>query len=234
MPTPTIKTIDLVNSVCLRVGYPVTSSAVSNSDTTYQQMVACLNDAGVDMLQIHDWPRMIRSFTFSVVADFAGQKEKGFPLPDDFYSFANDTQWNNSTQWPLRGPATPVQWNQLLVRSFVSQFSIIWRNKEDQFFVMSPPTNAQDLSFEYASNAWVQDADNPTVFKTQTDKDGDTLLLPPYILKQFTRAKWTESKGFKADAAYRDFYLALRRRIGADEGATVMTLNKRRYYEGAL
>lgn len=218
--------LDIITEVCLNVGYPVPTTIFSAEDMTYQQMGQCFNDAGRDLLIVHNWPRIVRTHTVSVVSDYSGQKEKGFALPSDFYCFQNDTFWNNDTQWPLRGPATPAQWRTLMVRNYISQFSLVWRNKENMFYIMSPPDAAQDISFEYQSNSWVTDSlGNPlTVAVSETDIP----LLDPYVLKQFTRAKWLESKGFKSDAAYRDFYIAVRRSIGAEEGGTTLSLNRSR------
>lgn len=214
----------IVQNVAQMVGYPSPADAAGSTDPAVQQLVQAVNTAGIDMLSLHDWQELSKSYSVSIVADSPGQQEKAFALPDDFYEFSDQTQWNSTNQWPAIGPISPQMWQTLLVRTTLPTLSFYWQVRGNQLYILSPPTSAQTLTYFYQSVAWVQDQDNSSLYKNRATKNGDVILLDPYLVTQLARVKWLEMKGFDSSAAMRDFQVAFENRKGNERGAPVLTM----------
>lgn len=214
----------IVQNVAALVSYPTPSDPAGDTDPAVQQMVQAVNLAGLDMLALHDWQELTKSYSVSITADTPGQTEKAFALPTDFYEFVDQTQWNSTMQWPAIGPVSPQQWQALLVRQTLPTLSFYWQVRGNSLYILSPPTSAQTLTFFYQSIAWVTDGDDPTTYKNRATKNSDTILLDSVLMTQLTRAKWLELKGLDSSAAMRDFQVAFENRKGNEKGARVLSM----------
>jgi hypothetical protein len=214
----------IVQNLAQMVSYETPSDPAGSQDTSVQQMVQAVNMAGLDLLSMYDWQELTKPYTMSIVADGPGQAQKAFPLPEDFYDWVDQTQWNSTNQWPAIGPISPQMWQQLIVRQVLPTLSFYWQVRGNSIYILSPPTAAQDLTFYYQSYAWVRDQDNPDLYKNRATKNGDTILLDSYLVTLFARAKWLEMKGLDSSAAMRDFHLSLENRWGQEKGAPVLSM----------
>lgn len=214
----------IVQNMAQMVGYPVPVDPAGDTDPAVGQMVQAVNMAGTDLLSMGDWQELTKSHSISIVADSPGQQEKSFALPDDFYEFADQTQWNSTNQWPAIGPISPQMWQTLLVRTTLPTLSFYWQVRGSRIYILSPPTDAQTLTFFYQSYAWVQDQDVSTTYKNRATKNGDIILLDSYMVTLLARVKWLEMKGFDSAAAMRDFQVAFENRKGNEKGAPVLTM----------
>jgi len=193
-------------------------------------MVQSVNQAGTDLLGMHDWQSLHRTYSIPIIADFPGQSSKLFPLPEDFLMFYDQTQWNNSQQLPMIGPVLPQDWQRVTVRTADFVTRLLWRVREGQWEIKSPPEVAQTVSMEYISQGYVQDQDDATLFKNYADKNGDLFLIDEYLIYYLAKAKWLEVKGFDSAAAMRDFQVAFEQRFTQEQGAPVLSLINRTGY----
>jgi hypothetical protein len=214
----------IVQNVAQMVGYPVPVDPAGDADPAVAQMVQALNMAGTDLMSMGDWQELTKSYSISITADSPGQQEKSFALPDDFYEFCDQTQWNSTNQWPAIGPISPQMWQALLVRTTLPTFSFYWQVRGTRLYILSPPTDAQTLTFFYQSIGWVQDQDDSNLYKNRAVKNGDIILLDSYMVTLLTRVKWLEMKGFDSAAAMRDFQVAFENRKGNEKGAPILTM----------
>lgn len=232
-PSPSSSTFQMVNdstlsaivqNVAALVSYPVPSDPAGDTDPAVQQMVQAVNLAGLDLLAMHDWQELTKTYSFSIGADSPGQTEKAFALPPDFYEFLDQTQWNTSMKWPCIGPVSPQQWQALIVRQTLPTLSFYWQVRGNYLYVLAPPTAPQTMTFFYQSMAWVIDGDDSTTYKNRATKNADTILLDSLLMTQLTRTKWLEMKGLDSSAAMRDFQVAFENRKGNEKGANVLNL----------
>jgi hypothetical protein len=106
-----------------------------------------------------------------------------------------------------------------------ANFTLTWQVRQNQiFFLNPPPPPGQDFKFMYLSQALVQDADDPNLFKNIASKAGDTFQLDGILMTLLTRMKWLEARGFDSSTAVRDFLLAFDSRIGAQKGANILNM----------
>jgi len=215
---------NIVNHVCRMVGLPVSSDPAGSTDPAVQQMVAGVNLAGEDMLNLYEWRKLVKSYEISVVADYAGQLEKSFDLPGDFWQFIDQTQWNKNTRLPAIGPISDQVWQEIKIRMPKVVLTFLWQIRDQKLWIQSPPSTAQVFSFYYMSQGWVVDADDPELLKNEADKNADTILFNSFLMRLLTRVKWLEMKGFDSSAAMRDFQLAYENRKGDEQGAEILSM----------
>ena len=234
MPFQIIRTdtlLGLCNRVLQSVGFPVQTDVAGSNDPAVQQMVQSVNQAGTDLLGMHDWQQMLKTFSTLVVEDFPGQSSKLVPLPEDFLMFKDQSQWNVSQQLPMIGPVLSQDWQRITVRTADFVTRLLWRVRDNQWEIKSPPPPpGQTISMEYISQGYVQDQDDALLFKNFATKNGDVFLIDQYLIYYLAKAKWLEVKGFDSAAAMRDFTTAFEQRFVQDQGAPVLSLINRTGY----
>jgi hypothetical protein len=215
-----------IQNICKLVGHPPAIDSAGSTDPAIQQMGAAVNTALGDLLTLHEWQDLTIRASIPIIADFAGQKEKPFSLPLDFYRFIDQSQWGGQTMLPAMGPISNQAWMQYTVRSYTPQLTLFWQIRGDKLVVLNPPFSAPiDFEFMYISRAQVIDQDDPTLIKNVADKNGDNFKLDGFMIMLFARAKYLEWKGFDSSAAMRDFMSVYLSRAGADKGAPILSLN---------
>jgi len=214
----------IVQNVAQLVSFPAPADPAGDSDPAVVQMVQAVNLAGIDLLGMADWQELTKTHTLSIQASTPGIKEQAFTLPEDFYEFIDQTQWNSTMQWPAIGPVSPQAWQELLVRQTLPTLSFYWQVRGNELYILAPPTATQNLTFFYQSFAWVRDADNATLWKNRANKNGDTVLLDSHLMTQLSRVKWLEMKGLDSSAAMRDFQVNFENRKGNEKGASVLSM----------
>lgn len=214
----------IVQNVAQLVSFPTPSDPAGDSDPAVVQMVQSVNLAGLDLLSMADWQELTKSHSISIQAETPGISQQAFPLPDDFYEWVDQTQWNSTMQWPAIGPISPQMWQQLLNRRVLPTLSFYWQVRDNYIYILSPPTSAQTLTFFYQSVAWVRDQDNSNLYKNRATKNGDVILLDSYLVTLLARVKWLEMKGLDSAAAMRDFQVNYENRKMNEKGAPVLTM----------
>ena len=214
----------IVQNVASMVAFPVPADPAGDPDPTVQQFVQAANMAGIELLTMYDWQELIKNYQIPITATFNGQKEKGFPLPEDFFDWIDQTNWNATTQFPSLGPVSAQMWQQLLIRTTLPTLSFYWQVRDNMIYVLAPPSSPQTMNVFYMSQAWVQDQDDPTLYKNRITKNGDKALLDATLITLYTRVKWLEMKGLDSAAAMRDFQLTYDNRRGSEKGAPVLSM----------
>jgi hypothetical protein len=214
----------LVQGVAADVGYPVPNDPAGSTDPAVVQMVTAVNRAGLELLGLFDWQELTKSYTIPVKSAYTGQKERSFDLPEDFYDWIDQTQWNATTQLPGIGPVSPQDWKTLIVRNLQATLSFYWQVRDNKIWILSPPDEEQELTFFYQSYAWVRDQDNTDLWKNRATKNGDMVLLDAVLMSLLTKVKWLEIKGFDSSAAMRDFQINFESRKASEKGAPILNM----------
>jgi hypothetical protein len=217
---------NIVQTVAAMVSYPVPADPAGDPDPAVQQMVQAANMAGIELLSMYDWQELIKNYLIPIQADplIPNQKERSFNLPEDFFDWIDQTNWNQTTQFPSLGPVSPQMWQQLLIRTTLPTLSFYWQVRANKIWVLAPPNSPQTMNFYYLSQAYVRDQDDPDLYKNRMTKNGDTALLDGVLMQLYTRVKWLEMKGLDSAAAMRDFQIAFENRRGSEKGAPVLSM----------
>lgn len=216
----------IVQNVAAMVAYPVPNDPAGSEDPAVQQMCLAANLAGTELLGLYDWQQLIKNYQIPIESDplDPNQRERAFDLPEDLYKWIDQTNWNKTTQFPSLGPVSPQMWQQLLIRTTLPTLSFYWQVRDNKIYVLAPPSSPQYMNVFYLSQAWVQDQDDPDLFKNRLQKNGDKALLDSSLMTLYTRVKWLEMKGLDSSAAMRDFQIAFESRRASEKGSPVLSM----------
>ena len=189
------------------IGYPQPTAAAGSTDPAILQMVQALNDAGLELLDTVRFQKYIKEYTVST-AGAGGAEEEG-DLPGDYYKHIEHTQWNRSTDLPMPGPLDPSAWQAVTVRTVNGSIGTQWRMRGDKWLIKDPPSTAETISFEYVSQAWINDAGGGSNYSNISDDDTDILELPFRLVCTLAWVKWMEMKGFDSTAATKAYSAAI-------------------------
>lgn len=222
--------LSAVKAICRMVGHPAPAvDAIGSTDPAVLQMIEALRVANEELLVMKEWQDVTIKATLAIVGDSPGQKEKAFALPDDFYRFVDQSQWNENSQIPAMGPISNQAWMQYTVRNWTPQMTLFWQIREDRLQIMAPPfPTPVDFEYMYITRGTIADADTPTDYKNVFTKNGDMFRIDGELVTLFGRAKYLEWKGFESSAAMRDFYTQFEGKGGANKGAPILSLSRPR------
>ena len=223
----TLQTV--LQTCCSLLSLPVPADPAGSTDPNIVLMKTVANLASLEMLNAFEWSQLTKQGTITVVSSLPptpGQaNEESFDLPEDFYRFIDQTQWNGAMRFPAVGPVAPQGWMTYMVFPISANFTLTWQIRQNKiWFLNPPPAPGQEFRFMYLSRALVQDANDPNEFKNVASKNGDIFQLDGILMALITKVKWLEAKGFDSSAAVRDFLLAFDSRCGAEKGANILNM----------
>ena len=232
--TETATLQSVVNTCCTLLSLRKVPSAVSSTDPAIALLTEQANLACTELFGMYEWPELVKVAELQVFTSDPPNPgyatEKSYDLPQDFFRFIDQTQWNASMRFPAVGPVAPQGWMTYLVFPISANFTLTWQVREGKIWFLNPPSSpGQTFKYMYLSGATVRDADDMSLYKNLATKDGDTFLLDGLLVTLLTRMKWLEAKGFDSSAAGRDFATAWDSRVGAKKGANILNMAGQRH-----
>lgn len=218
--------LTIAQNACDELGIPRPTTVYGSSDPQLRQLLRIANRVGDLLYKAHAWTILQRLHSDTTIASTAE-----YSLPSDFGRFIDDTAWDATNYWEMRGPLTPQDW---ALRKYgiigVSAFRKRWRVKRAstgntrKFAIDPTPTSADDFVFEYVSNGWVIKASDSTVTNAWT-ADTDTTVFDEYLFEQGIIWRWGSRKGFDITVDLPDFENELEKAIARDGGASKLSLS---------
>jgi len=161
----------------------------------------------------------------------AGQYTFGksdYDLPSDFQRPIDNTMWDRSRYWAMRGPQSPQQW-QLYKSSILGRATIQrrWRIRNiggvNRFSVDPVPTdNAAALVFEYVSNGWCKSVTSS--YQNQWQQDSDVGVIDEYLIQLGTRWRVLRRLGMSYSEELDEYERQLSKAMAVDGGAAVLSI----------
>ena len=131
-----------------------------------------------------------------------------YPVPADFVTFINDTQWDRGNHWKLQGPASPQE-DEWLRSGIVSTGPRRWFRQVGRgldVFRIWPPPAAGDvpgpLAYEYLSSYWAQGpvisgpSGLTSIPQAQFTTDADTCIFGDRLMIEGLKWRFYAAKGF--------------------------------------
>lgn len=171
--------LSIVQSVAQEQGLTTIADATSNA-TDAATLRSLVNVECNYLARRYDWAALQAEHTFATVDGTAA-----YDLPDDYLRIIQDTAWNRSDYWRVRGATSPQEWqlrkSGLVSVSIRDRFRI--KGTGSTFFVDPTPSGAETLVFEYISKNWCVDADDASA-KSSATKNGDTFLFDEFLIER--------------------------------------------------
>ncbi|MGC3959570.1 MAG: hypothetical protein QM813_16970 [Verrucomicrobiota bacterium] len=177
-------------SVCQAVagnaGFAVPSTIVGNTDDTAVILLRLANRAGMTLAR-KPWSELQTEYAFSTVASTAS-----YALPSDYGWFINDTAWDRTNYWNIRGSLSPQMWqiykSGLAAASPRSRFRV----KLGRLYIDPTPSSTVSMVIEYVSNKWV--TDGVTTYTSYT-ADSQTSIFDEYAIELDLTWRFLARKG---------------------------------------
>ncbi len=154
--------------------------------------------------------------------------QSDYALPSDFQRVIDNTIWDRSRFWAMRGPQSPQQW-QLYKSSVIGRASIQrrFRFREisgAQHFSIDPvPTdNGSALVFEYVSNAWCKSSAGTK--QTTWEADTDIGILDEYLIQLGVRWRMLRRLGFSYMEERDEYDREVQKAMAKDGGQAILDL----------
>lgn len=152
-----------------------------------------------------------------------------YTLPVGFQRPIDNTMWDRSRYWQMRGPLSAQQW-QFYKSSIFSRATIQRRfrfrqtNGAETFWIDPPPTdNGSALVFEYVSNAWCKNAGTGAL-QTQWLADSDLGVIDEYLIRLGVKARALERLGMAYDSQLAEYEREVSKAMATDGGAAILDL----------
>ncbi len=163
-----------------------------------------------------------------------------YALPADFQRPVDDTFWDRSRYWAMRGPQSPQSW-QMFRSSVIGRASVQrrfrFRNANAYYGgsggpgrqILSidpvPLDNHSWLVFEYVSNGWCQSAAG--AIQSQWLADDDTGVLDEYLLQLGVQWRLFRRLGIGYSEELDDYEREVDKAVAADGGAPILSITAR-------
>ena len=154
--------------------------------------------------------------------------QSDYTLPSDFQRPIDNTLWDRSRFWSMRGPQSPQQW-QLYKSSVIGRASIQRRfrfRQEAGAMVFSidpvPTDNGSALVFEYVSNAWCESSGG--TLQTQWLADTDAPILDGYLFTLGVRWRMLRRLGFSFQDELEEYEREVSKAMAKDGGQAILDM----------
>jgi hypothetical protein len=160
--------------------------------------------------------------------------QSDYPLPSDFERPIDNTFWDRSRFWSMRGPQSPQQW-QLYKSSVIGRASIQRRYRfrairspagvpMGQYLSIDPLPldNGSQLVFEYVSNGWCESYTGTPQNSWQADTD--TGVLDEYLLRLSLKYRLLRRLGLSYSEELDEYERQVDKAVAQDGGAAILDL----------
>ena len=144
-----------------------------------------------------------------------------YPLPPDYETITDNTQWDKTKHWQMLGGVDAQQWQWLKSGYISTGPRVRWRILGNEFQIW-PPYNTQEyLGFEYRSKGFVRDVAGNVLNSFQADTD--TTVLDDTIMVLATKLKYFQIKAFDTTALRQDYQRYLNIAKANDKGSATLS-----------
>lgn len=215
---------EILNGAAVECGLAPSSDAFSSNDVSFIQLRYLLTTAGREMLQ-YSWQQLRREYSLTI--SFGGAA--AYALPADFDRFLDQTMWDRTKSFPLAGPASPQDWQNLNGGlATVSPITPIWRLDQDQIKLYpDPPAGSgtyASIYFEYISRCWVQDASVSTTYRDYPAAGADVVMYDSTMMVKLLALRFLGAKGFDTTNIGQQYLDAFYAAIGKNTPSQVLSV----------
>ncbi len=208
---------DCVNVAAAELGLQpagVTSDPFQSSNTAVTRMAGMLRSTGQILLGMHEWQNLEVVYNLTTQIGDTGV----YPLPADFGAITDQTGWQKSYFWPLRGPYSAQMW-QRVVNYPTTGIYVAFRIQNNQLWLWpQPPPIGISITFVYKSLYWTVDGVTSAA-KAYPTQGSDILNFDWLLISRFLKLRYLASIGHDVTAAEAEFKLVFDSKAAQADGA---------------
>lgn len=202
--------LTMVQHFCRRTNLSVPTTVYGSTDPQVLQIMALLEEEGIDLSKRGEWQETTFEATHTTVAT-EDQGAITSIATNGFSYIRNNTIWDRTENLPIL-VYNDVEWQ--AEKGFaVTGPRYHARLRGGRLIANPTPTAGNTWAFEYVSKNWILDPDT-TTYKAYFTDDDDTALLPEELLLQGVRWRWKKEKGFDYAEDFRTYEMMVRDALG--------------------
>lgn len=211
--------LSLCQSVAGEAGFDVPTTIAANSDTEAVLLMAMANKTG-RLLRYRAWQVLQKEATILTASG-----TDNYALPDDYLKLINDTLWDRSNYWQVRGSLSPQDWQAYQSGLIQTTVRKKIRIKGNRVYVFpTPSVDNEELVYEYVSKNWVTDMNglNPS---ERYAADTDVSLINDDVIQLGTLWRYLERRGFAYQEVKDEFERQVDICFGSDVPKPILNLS---------
>jgi hypothetical protein len=195
--------LQIAQAVTAELGFPTPQIVVSSADTNVLKLLALIRATCDDLLHEHDWQELQKRYTFATTNGV-----DNYALPSDEERFMSASFYDQNNRWPMLGPLTAVEWEQIKVSNLSASPFERYRVMGDKLYLSpTPGANTSTFVYEYISNAYC--TSSAGVPQTDLQQDSDIIVFDHRAVVYGVKAKWLASVNMDTTKADEDYARAL-------------------------
>lgn len=208
---------NVVNQAAQEAGLtvPAGNNPLTSVDPAFQRLVAIAKSAGAELLKMYEWQSKLVVFNLTTQQGDTGV----YTLPADFDEMIDQTGWQKSYFWPLRGPYSAQMW-QRIVNYPTTGIYVAFRIQNNQLWIwpQPPPVNI-GITFMYKTRGWVLNVTDGNILQDFFSHSSDLILFDWVLFSKFLKLRYQESIGHDTTASQKQFDLAFDACTASESGA---------------
>lgn len=212
--------LTIVQEVADRVGIPRTTAVVGSNDMQIRQLLALVNQDGVELARRHPWQRLIKEKVYTTIA---AEAQPGV-IPDDFDRFVDGTIYNRTKTRMAQGPLTPQEYQDYKSR-LASLVYDAFRVRGNEFLILPTPGAGDTWAFEYVSTWWVLAAGGGAPSKVGFTSDDDDSVFPDELHKLGLTWRYKRSRGLDYAEDFNSYETFFKMLTGRDGGRRILSMS---------
>jgi hypothetical protein len=224
--------LTIVQDACVECNQPRPTAVISNSEITTIQMLSLANAVGDELQKDYAWQKLTREASFSAVAT-ASQGTIVSKTPTagtTFDRFVNDTMFNRTAGWRIRGPVSSQEWQSIQSTS-VAGLDRAFYIRQGNIYMTPIPTAGDSIYFEYVATQWCESSGGTG--QTAFAADTDVCRLDERLMKMALVYRFRQAKGLPHIEHLARFEKYLKNLLLSDGSKAVISMAGRRQRTGA-
>lgn len=195
--------LEIAKTICSELGFPAPTTVVSSTDTNILKLLAMIQSTCDDLIREFDWQVLNTRYTFTTTAG-----TESYPFPSDEERFISSTFYDKTNRWPMMGPLTGTEWEQVKVSNLAASPFIKYRIMNDLVYLYPVPgATPYTFVYEYMSNACY--TSSAGVVQSTLQQDSDKIRFDHRCVVYGAKLKWLASVNMDTTAALVDYARAL-------------------------
>lgn len=205
--------LQIVQTVCRRIGILSPNAVVSSTDPQILQILSITEEEGQSQADRYPWQVLQTEALFTTVAaELQGQL---YTIAPGIDYIVNNTIWNRDLRRPVYGPRSEQDWQQIKATQINGPFNS-FRIVNDTIRFYPAPVAGQTCAFEYINKNWINTSTSST--SPIWTNDLDTPKLNDQLLILGSIWRWKQIKGLDYAEDFKKYEDRISDSMGRDSG----------------